>query len=318
MTAATVSSALSPAVQRRTKIGPSSLVWLVWRQHRLFVTTASLGVLIMSGLLWWDSTDLSDAIAYVWLANMIVPATAGVFAVFLGASLLSAEYERGTHLLVWAQDVSPTRWLTAKLAFLGAWIIALLAILGAADTSFIQQINHGQVRTDQYGPIGMVGFESWIPLQIGYALFGVALGLAIGALLRRTVVSMVVTLVVFTVVRLAIGLWRPDFLTPLRYRAAPTPEYVSLPGANMLPIDYGTTVDATGKPVDFPSACVNYQDGTVNVPCARSHGAVATYVDYQPASRLPVLHGIELVSYLVLTVVCVVVAYRSVRRHRQI
>ncbi|HEX3780390.1 MAG TPA: hypothetical protein VHX38_12030 [Pseudonocardiaceae bacterium] len=316
MTAATLNSSLSPTLKRRDKIGLGDLAWLVWRQHRVLIAVTSLAVLATAGLLWWDSTDLSHASAYPLLTLTVVPAAAGVFAVFLGAPLLPAEYERGTHLVVWSQDVTPGRWLLAKVGLLGTWLIVLFAILGAADTTFIGRINGDRIVSDQYGPWGFVGFESWIPLQIVYALFGFALGLAVGALIRRMVVSMVVTMVVFTVVRLAVGLWRPTFLAPLRYTVPPPSSAFDPPGVHALKIGYEHTVDVAGNQVPFPSTCYNDQTNMVNTACAKSHGLLASYVDYQPASRLPTFHWIEFGIYAVLAVALLSMTAILVRKVR--
>src|SRR5439155_407551 len=68
-----------------------------------------------------------------------------------------------------------------------------------------------------FGSFSMPSYEASVPLQVAYALFGFALGLVVSALVRRTVLTMVITMVVFVAARIAVGLWRPHFLAPLRF-----------------------------------------------------------------------------------------------------
>ncbi|HEX4224863.1 MAG TPA: hypothetical protein VHZ97_21020, partial [Pseudonocardiaceae bacterium] len=119
MTAATQSRSLSPALVRRAEVGWSDLAWLVWRQHRMLIGITTLAVLVAVGVFYWDSVDLSGR-SSVYLEMIVVPAAAGVIGVFWGAPLVSVEYEQRTQLFVWAQDVSPVRWLVAKITILGA------------------------------------------------------------------------------------------------------------------------------------------------------------------------------------------------------
>ncbi|HJP78190.1 MAG TPA: ABC transporter permease subunit [Pseudonocardiaceae bacterium] len=319
MTAATTSRPLSPALSRRTHIAWRDLAWLGWRQHRILIGLTTLGVAIVAGLLWWDAADLSHSTSYPLLTMVFLPCTAGVVGVFWGAPVLSGEYEQRTHLLVWSQDVSPLRWLTAKIVLLAACAAILWGIIGAADSTFIHAITtNGHQVPFQYGPLGSVGFESWIPLQMIYAVFGFALGLAVSALVRRTVAAMGITLVLFTAARFAVGLVRPNFVAPLRYAAPPTWGLVSPPGLGSMPVGDSWSIDAAGHTVDFPAACVNYNNGDVSIPCAKAHGLVATYVDYQPGSRVLPFHLIEFGIFAILAAALLAFALYRIRSNRVI
>jgi hypothetical protein len=105
---------MSPALTRRDRVGWADLAWLVWRQHRILIAVTTLGIAIASALDWWDAADVANSSAYQGLANVVVPSAAGLVGVFWGAPLLASEYEQRTHLVAWAQDVSPMRWLTGK------------------------------------------------------------------------------------------------------------------------------------------------------------------------------------------------------------
>ena len=53
-------------------------------------------------------------------------------------------------------------------------------------------------------------------MPVGYALFAFALGVAVGAVIRRTLPAMGATLVAFVAVRLAVYEWlRPRYMAPL-------------------------------------------------------------------------------------------------------
>jgi hypothetical protein len=318
MTAATTSRPLSPAFQRRDQVGWADLVWLVWRQHRTLIAVTTLGVAIVAGLLWWDAADLYHASAYPFVENLVMPAAAGVIGIFWGAPLIATEYDQRTHLVVWAQDVSPIRWLTAKLTMLGAIAVVLATILGLADTTFINAINgDGHPVPDLYGRWGFAGFESWIPLQIMYALFGFALGVAVSALLRRTVGSIAVTLVVFAAARFAVGAWRLTFLPPLRHVQPPSGFLYGAPDPGAVEIGLDHIVNAAGNEIGLPSRCYSMTTGEVDLGCAKANGAVAVNVDYQPAGRLLPFHLIEFGIFAVLTAILLTVAVLTVRRQHQ-
>ena len=318
MTAATTSRSLSPALQRRDRVGWADLAWLVWRQHRTLIAATTLGVAIVAGLFWWDAADPRHASAYPFLANLVMPAAAGVIGVFWGAPLIATEYEQRTHLMAWAQDVSPVRWLTAKLTMLGAIAAVLATILGLADTTFINAINAGgRAVPDLYSPWGFAGFESWIPLQIVYALSGFALGVAVSALLRRTVGSIAVTMVVFAAVRFAVGAWRLTFLPPLRHFQPPSGFLYGAPEPGAVELGLNHLVNAAGSEVSLPSRCYSMTTGELDLGCAKANGAVAAYVDYQPASRLLPFHLIEFGIFAVLTAALLTVAVLWMRRQHR-
>ena len=318
MTAATTSRPLSPALTRSERIRWRDLAWPVWRQHRLQIAVITIGVAIVAGLYWWDAADVENSFSYQILANLVMPAAAGLVGVFWGAPLLAGEYERRTHLVVWAQDTSPVRWLTAKLLVLGTVVVVLWAILGAADTTFVNAINgNGPRYSGLFSPWGLAGFEAWAPLQVIYALFGFALGVAVSALVRRTVLSMGLTAVLFAGVRVAVFQWRPTFLRPLVKVLPPRGmAYTQDAGPGALQFGFGQAVDASGQPVAVPFECYDPNSGTWSASCARAHGAVATYVDYQPASRLLVFHLIEFGIFAVLTAALIAFTVYRLRANR--
>ena len=317
MTAATTSRQLSPALTRRDQVRWTDLFWLAWRQHRLLIGLTALGVLLASGWLWWDAADVTSSGAFEVLTHIVVPASAAVVGVFWGAPLLASEYEQRTNLLVWSQNASLLRWLTAKLVLLGGSAVILWTVLAAADSALTHAVSSqwGDGITD-FAPWGLVGFEAWIPLQAIYALFAFALGVAMSAVVRRTVGAMALTLVAGVGVRVGIGLWRPTFLTPLR-QLIPTSGYMygaPQPGALEVGLDHH--LNAAGQQVAIPTQCYSTTTGDVDPACAKAHGVVASYVDYQPASRLLTFHLIEFGIFAVLTAALITFAVLWMRRRK--
>ncbi len=322
MTAATVSSVSAP-VTDRAGVSFSNLLWVTWRQHRLAIVVTVICVAALSGLLYWDSTDVAHSNSATLLAMMVVPAAAGLIAMFWGAPLFAREYEDHTNLLVFSQDVSVTRWLLGKIAVLVPILIVLWAVLGTEDGILARRdwSHYPSIESTAYAPVtfimspfapfGTVGFESWIPLQIAYVLFGFALGLLIGAIARRTTLAIGVTLAAFAAVRVLVTIVaRPYFLTPIRYvgpllASSGIIDAVSHqnPNTAVLQVNSGY-LDGAGNSVSFPDTCYTGQSGeneaAVNA-CAQQHGVVHTLDDYQPVSRLTAFHFIELSGYLVLT-----------------
>jgi hypothetical protein len=152
-----------------------------------------------------------------------------------------------------------------------------------------------------------------------YALFGFALGAAVSALLRRTIGSIGLTLGLFVAVRFAIGgLWRLTFLPPLTSFTGLDFHQSDLPGGNSAVVNGPYPVDAAGHQVTIPLACYTRGSGVLNVACARAHGAVGNYLEYQPESRLSTFHLIEFGLFAVLTAALVAFVVLRVRANRAV
>jgi ABC-2 family transporter protein len=136
---------------------------------------------------------------------LFVPAVLGVF---LGASLVAREFEHGTHRLAWTQSVSRTRWLAVKMAVIGLAGMTVAGLVSLFVTWWAHPLD--RVRMDQYG-----FFDQRAVVPVAYAAFAIALGVACGILLRRTLPAMAATLAGFVAVRLGFALSiRPHLLAP--------------------------------------------------------------------------------------------------------
>ena len=130
----------------------------------------------------------------------------GLFGAFLGAPLLARELEHGTHRFAWTQSLPQQRWLTYRLLVAGiAGALAELAISVAATyaRSPIDRLN-GRFLPESFNLEGIA--------PLGFVLFGFTLGVAAGAVLRRTVPAIAVTVVAYVAVRGLVQKLRAHYL----------------------------------------------------------------------------------------------------------
>jgi hypothetical protein len=293
--------------------------WLTWRQHRLQALSTG-GVLALIGIFMGltgahmssvfhdsglahclasrshgDCGDLESAfesrfsvLRQIGPLLLVLPLLLGFF---WGAPLLARELEHGTHRLVWTQGVGRLRWLTAKLVFVVGFS-ALVAVAYAAVVSWWAGPLNSSTG-DRFQP-GNFDQQGLVP--IGYAFFAVALGIAAGAVMRKTLAAMAVTLGGFVAVRLVVAaVLRRHFVTPVteRYRPLPGTDTIHA-GAWVLS---QKTSDGQGRsvgPFEVAQACGKGPGATVQAVdrCIRAHGFVNVDV-FQPASRFWLFQGIE-------------------------
>ena len=139
---------------------------------------------------------------YAWLQDLnvrvllVVPALIGTF---WGAPLIARELETGTFRLAWTQSVSRSRWLVTKVALVGAASLILTGLLSLVVTWWFGPID--AMNADRFSPL-VFDVRGLVP--VAYAVFGFALGVALGCALRRTVPAMAATLIVFVAARFAV------------------------------------------------------------------------------------------------------------------
>jgi hypothetical protein len=206
------------------------MIWVVWRQFRTqaivtFGLLAAFAVLVLvtglhlrdvystlggaqcgarndcTALLGHDKPP-ADLLGPVLLA---IPALLGMF---WGGPLVGRELESGTYRLAWTQSVTRRRWLSVRVALVG---MAALAVAGLASWlvswwfALVDAVNMNRLVPSVFPARGVVA--------IGYAAFALALGVAAGALTRRTLPAMAATLLGFVAARTAYTLWvRPHLL----------------------------------------------------------------------------------------------------------
>jgi hypothetical protein len=301
----------------RPRIGWRGLAWVTWRQHRAAITLttglallATLLIMLRAHHITPDPRSLlSYRLAVDWMPY--TPTVLGAtVAVFWAAPLLSREYETHTHLLAWSQDVSPRRWLTSKVVPLALLAAALTAVLCVAVGVLVNQRSfESEV------------FEANPFVHATYTLFGFALGLAISALTRQTLVAMGATLVIFLATRAFFAvLVRPYYLPPLhRFRLFEPPgvAYVQQSPDFALLIDSGYA-DAAGVPMDLPNACTRPSETNDIDACLRNNGVAGHFVEYQPIERMSTFQLIESGIFVLMAAGLFAFAFIWIKRQRRI
>jgi hypothetical protein len=320
------------------------VIWLTWRQHRVAIVAIALVVAILGAVFIVTGHQMADAFQQLGVADCLAHPThpncgdiVGAFrdnygafieasawlsllpaflGMLVGAPLVARELEHGTHRLVWTQSISAGRWLAIKLAILFAVTLVATEAMTALMTWW-----HANAWSQLDGHIQplMYDFEGIVPLA--YCAFALALGIAAGVLIRRTVPAMAVALVGFLAVRLPMEfLLRPRFQPPLTYTQdiltvlSPTTQ-TPLRGAWNLGEGW---LDSAGHQLADSTVfqtCDPRVGGTkVDLfQCIHNHGWLA-FTTYQPADRFWPFQAIEAGVVVALAVGLLALAIWWVRR----
>jgi hypothetical protein len=329
------------------------MTWVVWRQHRnqAYVAAAALAAFAILMLITgrqmasqYHSALASCAASHScsnlantlnlgspWVtllvtATVVVPCLLGVF---WGGPLVARELETGTNQFTWMQSVTRSRWLTVKIG----WALLAAAAWGGAVSGLVtwwsSPVNALQQQNFQPSQFDIQGI-----VPVGYAVFAVALGIAAGALLRRTLPAMAVTLVVFTFLRLFIGQnFRAHYMTAVTktfsfVHVPPVPKGsywlvssgVIAPGGRVpsTPAHGGPSVNFGGVHMSIgslPSACQTliFHDPVGFRSCLVAHGYRA-FITYQPADRYWAFQGFETGIFVLLAAALIAVTAIAVTR----
>jgi hypothetical protein len=242
--------------------------------------------------------------------------------------------------------VTRRRWLLTKFGVYGLAAAVVAGLLTLTITWWYRSLD--ALDTNAWSV-----FDRRDIVPIGYAVFAFAVGVLLGAILRRTLPAMAGTLGLFVVVRIAVTLWVRPYLLPPRHGT------LSLLGARRFGFEIGpgsvTLVAGGGAPPGgwgLSSQLVNDagQPVTAAARAAFLHrycptighsppGAVAGHavpkapdpatfrvcqaqaarhfhlaISYQPAGRFWTFQWIELGGYLVLALVAALATYWWVTR----
>lgn len=211
------------------------MIWLTFRQLRVQAAIAGAAVAVVAGYLVilglamrgsYDADvagctgDACDQLQrlfqnqyapYVYLTGGLVVAVPGLLGMFWGAPLVAREFDTGTYRMVWTQSVSRPRWLAVKLAIVAALGLAVTGVLSLLLSWSAEPFDG--LEANRFGVL-MFGSRDIAPF--GYAAFALALGTAVGLLVRRTLPALAVTLVVFAVLQVVTPLLiRPHLMPPV-------------------------------------------------------------------------------------------------------
>jgi hypothetical protein len=215
----------------------------------------------------------------------------GLIGVLLAAPFV-LELENGTYRLAWTQSITRGRWIATKLAVaIGAALLAALTLILLVTwwrTPFVHL--NGRMETSVFD------FEGTVAL--GYTLFALGLGLAVGVVWRRAVPAMVIAFAGYMAARIFVDTWlRQHLVTPLKavWPVTRRSEPASLYHAWV--ITEGPS-DKLGHPLRLLAGPCGPGPGGSAVPhvkgaCLSPHGADYMHAVYEPASRFWLLQGVE-------------------------
>ena len=323
------------------------MTWLVWRQYRAqgaiaFVLLAAIAAVILvdgfqnashwhsilvscrgnSACLQQNIPLFSGLVSDLPDISLIVPVVLGML---WGAPLVAHEIESLTSDFGWVQSVTRMRWLAVKVG----WLLLAAVVCGGVLTA---------LTTWWFGPSNALQADAFVPghfdvqgiVPVGYAVFAMALGIAAGAVARRTLPAIAVALGGFIGVRLVIS----EFLRP-HYLAAVT-HYYAVTGSFKAPGQAWTlaqgAVSRTGVTVAqgwgelypaLPASCQRVlnespptgKSGSENgvFTCMQAHGWRG-FATYQPAYRYWPFQGIETGIYVLLAAALIAVTFAVIRR----
>ena len=338
------------------------MIWLSWRQLRMQVATAAAGVVLAAVVLAVTGPRLTHLTGNVFdqltrgdrglffggiAVVAIAPALLGAF---WGAPLVARELETGTHRLAWNQSVTRTRWLAVRLGLTGLAAAAAMGVLTLAVTWWSAPLDGALSETHGGLPSRLtpVSFAMRGVAPVAYGVFAVALGVALGLVLRRSLPAMAATLAIFAVVQIAMLLFvRPHLIPPVTRTvtvSADTLDGISLRGRGAdavtlltaRPADPGDwvlsnrTLDPSGHAVasmpswfvqcvpppssDGPATAGNAKAGLQACFTRLAAEGYRQQIVYQPASRFWALQWAETGVFLALSGLLAWFAFHRLRR----
>jgi hypothetical protein len=290
------------------------MTWLTWRQQRAEAVfslglIAALGVFVaISGL------HMRDAFGQLGLAHCdsgstgaacgsavasfnhrfasigtllgwlnFLPAVIGiVFAV-----PLVLELEHGTYRLSWTQSVTRRHWIAAKLAGAVVAVVAATLVLTVLITWLRGPLDQIDGRWESNSAFN---FEGIAPL--GYALFALALALALGAITRRVSIVVGGGLIGFLALRLPIQFWvREHYFPPVHRALSGSSQGPNVAKDWVLTENFSNLKTVNASLHARSQACFSEPHAAL-VGCLRRLGFTET-ITYQPAARFWIFQGIE-------------------------
>jgi hypothetical protein len=291
------------------------VIWLTWRQQRTETLVAALVLVLLAAVLVPTGLHMVSVYDHDGLGSCLTRQTGscgnsiasfdgrfehlggliswfnllpGLLGILLAAPFV-LELEHGTFRLAWTQSITRRRWLTTKLGLIGLGTVGAALVLTALMTWWRTPLDqlHGRMETNVFD------FEGIVPFA--YTLFAVALVIALGVLLRRTVLAIGGAFIGYLALRLVIQTWvRQNYVAPVRkVWGAGRPGPANLDRAWVL---QSVPSDRSGHPLANPDAifatCGGGARGGLDKACVQTHGLYNLAV-YQPAGRFWLFQGIE-------------------------
>lgn len=210
------------------------MMWMVWRQFRTQALVVAALLVVLAIALAINGTHLlhlydttvatcaqhNDCVSARALfqaqakwhsaLNLLVLAVPALLGAFWGAPLVARELETRTNLLAWTQSVTRSRWFWVKVAVTGAASAITAGLLSVMVTWWASP--HDRLVNSPYSL-----FDQRDIVPIAYGLFAFVPGVALGAIIRRTLPAMAATIAGYAVVRYLVTEYvRPNVIAPLK------------------------------------------------------------------------------------------------------
>ncbi|MGE7384848.1 ABC transporter permease [Streptomyces sp. NPDC004126] len=298
--------------------------WATVRQHRhaawALPALAAVALAAVAALRLWVGDPGSDGpsvfpargynllrlcMQYAGTALLLLPLLVGAF---VAGPMTARELESGTWRLALTQSTTPRAWLGAKVLVAG-----LVSALGAAALVLVYRLGWTQVsNTWQLSRFDRGPYEATGPVLIGYCLLGVALGVLVGQLVRRTVAAMAVAGLLTGVVLAGLGSLRWSFL-PVETNTIPfggNPMKLAPPDSLMTDLGLLT---ASGSRLPNDACFERTREMGV---CPADLNVTGRYADFHPASHYWPTQLIETAVVLALAAAALYAAFRMLRARR--
>jgi hypothetical protein len=321
--------------------------WVMWRQHRLAaaigaaVLAAFAAAMLVTGVQvasQWHSALAectashtcdsmagtlflgSHAVGFGVILTLGVPVVLGLF---WGAPLVARELETGTSQFAWMQSVTRQRWL----AVLAGWMLLAAAVCAGAVSALVTWWSgpDNALQQDAFQP-GRFDIMGIVP--VGYAVFAVALGIATGAVGRRTLPAMGVTVAGFIAVRWVIFEWvRPHYMSAITHvyslsgnfnpggAAWQVAQGVISPSGQLIYPQNGPEI--ANVPLSYvPASCqglMHHGGELAAQSCVQSAG-FRNFMVYQPGNRYWAFQCIETGIFVVLAAAALAAMFAILRR----
>ena len=338
------------------------MTWLTWRQYRLQALIAALvlaafaTVMLVTGFQMaaqWHTilagctasrtcgslqqgggTSLDSVLGHDFtILSMLAPV---LFGVLVGAPLVAHEFEARTSDFAWAQSITRTHWLAVKVG----WVLLAAAVWGGVISALVTWWSGP--RNAAFADAFQVNyFDQQGLAPVAYSVFATALGIAAGAVLRRTLPAIAIVIGGFLGMRLWISQsLRMHFMTPVTTYYSVTGNFNPPAGSAVL---NGGLVDQAGHLVTgssssvmtvmidglpstaLPAACQRLIPASANGPSGPSNATVNAvlgclqkagwrqFTAYQPISRYWAFQGIEAGIYLTVAAALIAITFYVVR-----
>ncbi|MEU3777723.1 ABC transporter permease [Streptomyces sp. NPDC032472] len=241
---------------------------------------------------------------YTGTGLLFLPVLVGAFA---AGPLTARELESGTWRLALTQSSGPRAWLGARVL-----VAATAAALASAVLVGIYRLGWARVpNTHQLHWADRGTYEATGPVLVAYCLLGVALGVLVGQLVRRTLAAMAVTGLLTSLAVLGFGSLRWSIL-PTQTNTLPYPgRPFGAPGSALVTDSGLLTGSGERLPYD---ACFARTKNLDN--CPADMNITARYTEFHPASHHWPTQLIETSLALSLAVIALWAAFRLARTGR--